>query len=419
VAAQIHQPAFGNRLRAMRAERGMSQRDLGAGVVNQSYISLLESGSRVPTLDVVMHLAKVLGVPFGMLVGDDTVGASPAGPPAAAKVQLVEELLTTSAIDHGDLAQAEHRLTEAYREAVADGAAATALGAGLALERVLELRNDNTARYELLSELLPVAEQSGVPEALVRTRIALSSAARDTGRLDEAFTQIELADREIAQTAFRYGSEHIRLLAVRVSVLSDAGGGAEIVRLVETMLAMADRLGSPAISGRTHWVASIALAGVGHTEESLEHLRRARHMLASPTTSLRDWARFSRAAVSALMDARAELSEISSHMHAARAATAAEAGADAKQLSSLEVRYAVACGEPERAIAMAADVDLDRLAGVEGVRFAYALGVALRSVGRSTEAIASFRRAAQLAESASAYRRAAQIWREVNDALSA
>lgn len=418
MAAQIHQPAFGNRLRMMRTERGMSQRDLGAGIVNQSYISLLESGSRVPTLDVVMHLAKVLDVPFGTLVGDDSLGVHSAAPLAMAKIQLVQELLTTSAIDHGDLDQAEQRLTEAYRDAVAEGAAIAALAAGLALERVLELRNDNVARYELLHELLPVAEQSGVPEALVRTRIALSSAARDSGRLDEAFAQIEPADREIAETAFRDGSEHIRLLAVHISVLSDAGGGAEIVRLVETMLAMAERLGSASISGRTHWVASIALAGVGRTEQSLVHLRRARHMLANPSTSLRDWARFSRAAVSALMDAQADIGEITSHMLAARAATAAEAGADANQLSSLEVRFAVASGELDRAIAMAAEVDPERLAGVEGVRFAYALGTALRSAGRSAEAITAFRRAAQLAESASAYRRAAQIWREINDVLS-
>ncbi|MBM7494845.1 transcriptional regulator with XRE-family HTH domain [Micromonospora luteifusca] len=400
----------------------MSQRDLAVGVVNQSYISLLESGARVPTLDVVMHLAEVLGVPMQALATDaETVaGPSPEEPSPesrSAESELARKLITSSALDQGDLDRAERELTEAYQAARRENRTLAVVSRGLALERLLEQRNDRAARYTLLTELVDAAAATGVPEALVRTRIALSGAARDVGRLAEAFTQIELADQEIAQTGFVHGAEHIRLHAVHISVLSDAGGGAEVPRIVDRMLAMADKLDIPSICGRAHWVASIALARNGEIQRSLEHLRAAREMLANPATSLRDWARFAAAAASALMDAEAGLPEITSHMLAARAAmAAAKSAASPSAAASLEVRYALATGDPERALEIATTVDETDLPGIERVRFVLAVGRAQRRCGRVEEAVGSLRRAAQLAEAAAAYQRASQIWREINDA---
>ncbi|MEU7799416.1 helix-turn-helix domain-containing protein [Micromonospora arborensis] len=420
MATQIVQPEFGQRLRRLRTDRGMSQRDLAVGVVNQSYISLLESGARVPTLDVVMHLAEVLGVPMQALATDAETDAGPAPEPApearSAESELARKLITSSALDQGDLDRAERELTEAYRAARRDNRTLAVVSRGLALERLLEQRNNRAARYALLTELVDAAAATGVPEALVRTRIALSGAARDVGRLAEAFTQIELADQEIAQTGFVGGAEHIRLHAVHISVLSDAGGGAEVPRIVDRMLAMADKLNIPSICGRAHWVASIALARNGEIQRSLEHLRAAREMLANPATSLRDWARFAAAAASALMDAEAGLPEITSHMLAARAAmAAAKSAASPSAAASLEVRYALATGDPERALEIATSVDETDLPGIERVRFVLAVGRAQRRCGRVEEAVGSLRRAAQLAEAAAAYQRASQIWREIND----
>jgi transcriptional regulator with XRE-family HTH domain len=415
LVAQVPQPEFGQRLRKLRADLGLSQRDLASGAVNQSYISLLESGARVPTLDVVAHLARVLNVPLEVLAGDTYVPiADGAAATAKARTDLVAELLAASAIDQGDLEQAEARLTELFEEAAAFSTGAM-LTHGVALERILELRGDRAARYALLTRLLPVAQEFDLAEVRVRVRIALSAAARDIGRLDEAMNHIERADREIDNTAFRNGSEHIKLLAVRISVLAEAGGGAEIVRLVNTMLTMADALGSPAIRGRAQWVASVALAGVGATERSLELLDGARQMLADPRTSLRDWARFCRTAVATLLDVGADPAQIEPHLLAARASTMAESGATSNPLAILEVRYALAGGDPARAVELAAAVDDEALFGLDAVRFREALGNALAAVGRIDEAVAMLRQAAQKAEEISAYRRAAQLWRELNE----
>src|SRR5262245_57044478 len=59
----LEQPAFGNRLRALRLERGLSQAALAAGGLSTGYLSRLESGMRSPTKRVVDHVAERLGVP--------------------------------------------------------------------------------------------------------------------------------------------------------------------------------------------------------------------------------------------------------------------------------------------------------------------------------------------------------------------
>ncbi|MGW6445506.1 helix-turn-helix domain-containing protein [Lentzea sp. NPDC055074] len=62
---------FGARLRAVRLQRGLSQKDLACPGVSMSYVSRLESGERVPSPTVVRRLAEVLGVDPSELVVDE------------------------------------------------------------------------------------------------------------------------------------------------------------------------------------------------------------------------------------------------------------------------------------------------------------------------------------------------------------
>lgn len=61
---------FGERLRSLRLRRGLAQKDLAGPGVSTSYVSRLESGERVPSPQVVRHLATVLGVEPAELVGE-------------------------------------------------------------------------------------------------------------------------------------------------------------------------------------------------------------------------------------------------------------------------------------------------------------------------------------------------------------
>src|SRR5437870_9007267 len=53
---------IGVRLRRLRLERGMSQRDLSSPGVSYAYISRIEGGARVPSVKALRRLAAKLGV---------------------------------------------------------------------------------------------------------------------------------------------------------------------------------------------------------------------------------------------------------------------------------------------------------------------------------------------------------------------
>src|SRR2546426_1959446 len=53
---------IGERLRRVRVERGMSQRELGSPGVSYAYISRIEAGTRQPSVKALRRLAVKLGV---------------------------------------------------------------------------------------------------------------------------------------------------------------------------------------------------------------------------------------------------------------------------------------------------------------------------------------------------------------------
>src|SRR3954451_6184417 len=69
--------AAGPRLRALRRQRGITLADLSDGTgISVSTLSRLESGSRRPTLELLLPLARTYGVTL-----DELVGAPPTGDP--------------------------------------------------------------------------------------------------------------------------------------------------------------------------------------------------------------------------------------------------------------------------------------------------------------------------------------------------
>ena len=63
---------FGEHLRALRKARGLSQAELGEQAsVNDKYLGEVERGEGNPSLDVLLRLARALGVDVTVLIGDE------------------------------------------------------------------------------------------------------------------------------------------------------------------------------------------------------------------------------------------------------------------------------------------------------------------------------------------------------------
>jgi transcriptional regulator with XRE-family HTH domain len=64
---------FGEKLRTLRTRHGLTLRDLAAelGYTNYGHISLIETGKRAPTAELVLKVSLHFGVSADVLLRDD------------------------------------------------------------------------------------------------------------------------------------------------------------------------------------------------------------------------------------------------------------------------------------------------------------------------------------------------------------
>jgi transcriptional regulator with XRE-family HTH domain len=103
------QESIGQRLRRLRIERGLSQRELSSAGVSYAYISRIEAGARTPSVKALRQLASKLGVTVEHL---ETGKRTP-----------VERGVELAGLDFGSLTAKELRAVQAAAdEAAGDGA---------------------------------------------------------------------------------------------------------------------------------------------------------------------------------------------------------------------------------------------------------------------------------------------------------
>src|SRR5664279_5261949 len=93
---------FGERLRTLRREAGLSQGDLAGEGLSASYISLLEAGKRSPSSEVLQQLATQLRCSTTLLLE---------GKPSERDQRIELEIAYARlAVEHGESADARVRL---------------------------------------------------------------------------------------------------------------------------------------------------------------------------------------------------------------------------------------------------------------------------------------------------------------------
>jgi transcriptional regulator with XRE-family HTH domain len=204
----LQQPAFGRRLRQLRAARGMSQTALAGDGMSTGYLSRLETGARRPTSRAVTYLAGRLGVP------PDDLAVPAAG--------SLADVLTLAA-------SLPERSTDAAVDAVRGALAADPDAdpvlrwqALWLLARVRRREGDHAGERVRLDELVVLGEEIGLAELRVRGLTGLARCLRSLGEiapaLDAAVTAHDLARADGLGVQDRAGA----LLAL-VSVEAEAG----------------------------------------------------------------------------------------------------------------------------------------------------------------------------------------------------
>jgi transcriptional regulator with XRE-family HTH domain len=290
-----HSPAagetIGQRLKRLRLERGLSQRELAAPGVSYAYISRIEAGTRQPSVKALRRLATKLGV-----TADYLETGSDLDPTEARELKLADLELALRLGEDGEI---DGPLYEIVAEADAAGDRASALRARVALAALEQDRGAFGEAVALFEAAL--IDEPFDPITLVDIYAQLARAYAGAGQTKAA---VDLFERCLAQVAD--GDDpalEARYATLLSYALSDIGEIARAEEVVKRALERVRDTEDPYMRVRLYWSmarlahaegrAGIALTNVRkaiallQATEDTVHLARA-HLLAAGITLSRD-----------------------------------------------------------------------------------------------------------------------------------
>jgi transcriptional regulator with XRE-family HTH domain len=401
-------PTLGQRLRALRIERGLSQADLAGDLVSPSYISLIESDRRSPERDVLDGLARRLGC--------STLFLESGVAPEELNDQRLRLQFAEIARTNGSLNEARDQFTDLLQ--VANGEIRHAASWGLArIDEALGNFHEAMTHVEALLDAARTGEP-GAPGILTLFN-ARCSIYRKAGDFPRSIEVGEAALRQVRELGLEGTEDEIRLASSLVASYRRRGDLFSAQHLASQVIERAEKLGSREAQGNAYWNASTVAAARGELNLALELAAKTLGLLSesAPTHNLAamrvtyaflllhcDPPRLDEAEA-LLTRAQEVLSALSMNSYLASCET------ELARCALLRCNYEDAIEIAGRAISRCAD-GAPELAQARMVS-----GLALTLSGSSQEGIALMTNAADLLAALGSRLEAAQAWRDLAEAL--
>jgi transcriptional regulator with XRE-family HTH domain len=400
---------LGQRLRVLRSERGLSQADLAGDMVSASYVSLIESGKRLPERDVLEGLARRLGVSTLYLES----GVVPE--------ELTEQRLR---LQFGEIALANGSADEAhsiFTELLAAASGEVRLGALWGLARAEEARGDLHTAVRHRDALLQAA-RTGEPGApgLLALLIGRCRLYRDAGDFARSIEVGEEALREVGELGLAGTEDEIKLASTLVAAYWGRGDTFSAQHLASEVIERAERLGSRTAAGNAYWNACLVASARGQLNLALDLAAKTLALLSESSPDLNLAAMRVTYSWLLLQCAPPRIAEADALL--TRAYEVVENLSFSPVLASCETEMArsallrhdfdEAAAIAERSIARFSGDSSPELENAKVVR-----GLALVMNGEVDSGAAAVTDAARLLETLGARREAAQAWRELGEAF--
>jgi tetratricopeptide (TPR) repeat protein len=301
---------LGRRLREAREKAGVSQRKLAFEGCTNAYISRLESGHRIPSLQLIHEFAKRLHVsPQWLATGVEETddGAALLDAEVALRLGELDEArehyrarLAEDSNDPvglaglGEIAFRENRLSRAIpllEQALAarDGRILDQPSAVESLARAYAESGALDAATALLERALDQAEAANALVETLRFRVLLANALIDTGDLRAAERMLAQAIRVAEELRDPIATARVYWSQSRLHVLhKDPALGARYARRAIDIL---ERTENDAYVALAYQVLAFAEIEAGNAESALAQLARGRELLGAELTA-RDDAKF-------------------------------------------------------------------------------------------------------------------------------
>jgi tetratricopeptide (TPR) repeat protein len=250
--------AVGQRLRQAREAAALTQRDLSFEGCTAAYVSRIEAGARVPSLQILHEFAKRLGVrPEYLATG------------ALGKDDLSSDLLEAEvALQLGD----EERAAELYEGARADADSPAALArAQLGLGRVALRRGDLSDGIALLEQALDSGELGPADASAAANSLGRSYVSQN--RYDEAFA---LFGRFLEDARSRGDHfDQIRFALLLANSYIDHGDYAPAHATLGEVLELARKTVDPTLRASLYWSQSRAYLSQAQPDRAAEYAELA------------------------------------------------------------------------------------------------------------------------------------------------
>jgi transcriptional regulator with XRE-family HTH domain len=246
----------GSQVRRAREARGLTQQEAADGICSPSYLSRIESGSRLATPDVAARLAERLGTTLEALCEPDVTAAETG---LRLALQLAE-LSLRSGDAPAALTRAQSVLDDP--EAPDDLRADAAWCRARALEASAELVPAVSA-YEDCRD-----NETDGGLRWIDCCIALSRCYRLLGDLQRAVELAEAADQRLGELGLAETEGAVRVAATLLAAYLVRGDTHYAARLAEVVIHRAEQVGSPTARAAAYWNGSISLAEAGRVHDA-------------------------------------------------------------------------------------------------------------------------------------------------------
>ena len=270
LSAEARAEPIGVRLKRLRLERGLSQRDLSSPGVSYAYISRIEAGARTPSVKALRMLAQKLEVSVEYLeTGRDIRDVD------ERELKLADAELELRLA--GNPTEAERKLEELLDEARRAGDARCVARAQIALGVVAARRGNQLDAVERLEPVLAdgTAAAHARPEAfaaLGRAYTALGAPERAVRLFERCLADVHMQSPDDTAAQVRYST----LLS---DALDDAGDHDLAAQTIRDAVARADDAVDPNDRSRHEWSLARTAADHGRSTQALDHVRRALALL--------------------------------------------------------------------------------------------------------------------------------------------
>jgi tetratricopeptide (TPR) repeat protein len=251
--------AVGERLKAAREQAGLSQRQLSFPGCSPAYISRIESGDRIPSLQLLRELGNRLNVSEDYLATGATPSPDRAGELAQADVALRLDELDVA----GDL----------YARLEGGGAAPERADARAGLGQVAFRRGQPQEAIRLLEEARDLADP-------IRRAAALETLGRAYAMVGELESAIAVFESSLREAEARDDDVEIMRFAVLLAyALIDTGNLGRAEELLGRALALGGHSQDPLVRAKLYWSQSRLHAERNEHDTAADYARRALEIL--------------------------------------------------------------------------------------------------------------------------------------------